>query len=240
MKIRIKPNTISTMLRYILWLGVLNTSNANRKYYGMPTTWVAHLTFNTFSLFLPEIYQLLARLGQPRGNARQQNELLKTVDRVIRDAVVDDPRYGIYVAPAAVAVIVAHPQFNIYKGELGKLNFLGFGLDAIPHSTTAFGFSNLIFSVLRALRCHTPRDAAWRDAAVWADAHADLVAGLLLVGASAIYETGEYLIHNEELRETSGDETKINMEWTAENTVFDLISNTFGWLAAVLLWRRHS
>jgi hypothetical protein len=75
---------------------------------------------------------------------------------------------------------------------------------------------------------------------VWADEHADIVAGLLLVGASAVYETGEYLIHNEELRETGGDATRIAMEWNAKNTVFDLIANTLGWLAAVWLRRRHA
>jgi hypothetical protein len=129
MPIRMKPRALSTLLRYVLWLGVLNTSNANRKHYRMPTTWVAHLTFNSLTLFLPELYRVVARRPKKRGSL---DSLLSTADGVMRDVVVNDPRYAIYVAPAAVAVIVAHPRYNIYKGKLGKLRFLGFGLDSIP------------------------------------------------------------------------------------------------------------
>jgi hypothetical protein len=55
------------------------------------------------------------------------------------------------------------------------------------------------------------------------------------VGASALYEAGEYWIHVEELRETGGDETKINLVWSAQDTLFDILSNALGWLAALFL-----
>ena len=67
------------------------------------------------------------------------------------------------------------------------------------------------------------------------DKHSEALAGALLIGASALYEGGEYAIHNEELRETGGDESKINLVWSAQDTIFDLMSNTLGWLVAALL-----
>lgn len=233
------PLRPTDLLRYALWLGVVNTANANRKYFGLPTTWVFHLTLNSLFLFLPELYRGASRLFDLERRGERQPDLVSTVAGAIQDVVVDDPDYALYVAPVALAYTVSHPRFNIYKGDWAKLRFLGFGLDAIPHSTTAFGFATLIFHGLAALRRHTPRDAPWRAAVVWGDAHSEIAAGALLVGASAVYELGEYEIHNEELRETGGDESKINMEWSAVDTVFDLMSNTLGWLAAVMLRRRR-
>jgi len=152
--------------------------------------------------------------------------------------VVDNPRYALYIAPVPLAYTVSHPNFNIYKGNLAKIRLFGFGLDAIPHSTTAFGFTNLVIEALAAFYAHTPRAAAWRPVAAQAHRHSALVAGALLAGASSLYETGEYEIHEEELRETGGDESRINMEWSVQDTVFDLMSNTLGWAAALLLKKR--
>jgi len=226
------------ILRYALWLGVLNTANANRKYFGLPTTWVFHLTFNSFILFLPELVKGAADIFQLDARANEQHDLLSTLYSTLDDAVVNNPKYALYVAPVPLAYMVSHPHFNIYKGEWAKLRFLGFGLDAIPHSTTAFGLTNLVMDTLAAFRYHTPRNAAWRPLAVHADRHSRLIAGAFLVGASALYESGEYEIHVEELRETHGDESKINMEWSVQDTVFDLMSNTLGWLAGVMLRRK--
>jgi len=216
------------LLRYALWFGVLGVAHANRKHFGLPTTWVFHASFNTFFLLLPEIYRGAARVLNLEAHARRQ-----------RDTVVDNPHYALYTAPVALAYMVSHPRFNIYKGTWAKLRLLGFGLDAIPHATTAFGFSSLIFDALAALCHHTPRHVPLRASVEWAADHAEWLAGALLVGASVIYETGEFAIHNEELRETGGDESKINMEWSSKDMLFDLLSNTLGWFAAVLFRRKR-
>ena len=226
------------LLRYGLWLGVLNTANANRKYFGLPTTWVIHLTLNSLILFLPELAQATAYVLQLKGRARFKHDLLTTLYYVTEDVVVNNPNYALLVAPVPVAYMVSHPKFNIYKGDFAQLRFLGFGLDAIPHSTTAFGFTNLAMDALDSLRKHTPRDAKWRSLVVMADKHSAEIAGAFLASASVLYESGEYEIHAEELREAHGDESKINMEWSVQDTTFDLLSNTLGWLAGVV-WRKR-
>ena len=179
-----------------------------------------------------------ADLFQLDARAKEKRDLLSTVYRTLDDAVVNSPKYALYVAPVPLAYMVSHPHFNIYKGDWAKLRFLGFGLDAIPHSTTAFGLTNLVIDTLAVFRHHTPHNAAWHPLAVHADRHSRLIAGAFLVGASALYESGEYEIHIEELRETHGDESKINMEWSVQDTLFDLISNALGWLAGVILRRQ--
>ncbi len=226
------------LLRYALWLGVLNTANANRKYIGQPTTWVFQVALNRDVLFLPELYEGTARVFHLEERAQRNHDLLSAVHGMMEDAVVNNDHYALYVAPVALAYTVSHPKFNIYKGDMAKIRLLGFGLDAISHSTTAFAFTNLVMDAMAAFRHHTPHDAAWRPLAVRAEQHSKLIAGALLGSASAFYETGEYEIHVEELRETRGDESKINMEWSALDTAFDLMSNTLGWLAAVKLRKR--
>jgi hypothetical protein len=223
------------LLRYVLWLGVVNTANANRKFFGLPTTWVIHSSVDTFILFLPEILQGTNQLFGLDKRANQKQDLITTVHRTLQESVVNNPNYALYVAPVALAYIVSHPQFNIYKGDFAKIRLLGFGLDAIPHSLTAFTFTHLIVDTLASFRRHTPSYASWRTIAEMADDHSTAVAGGLLVGASALYETGEYAIHVEELRETGGDESKINLVWSATDTLFDIMSNTLGWLAAAVL-----
>ena len=231
---RMKPKP-TDLLRYALWLGVVNTANANRKFFGLPTTWVFHLTLNSFILFLPEIVRGTNRLLQLDARSRQKRGFVTTLQGTIQDAVVDNPNYAFYVAPVALAYMVSHPHFNIYKGSLADIRLFGFGLDAIPHSTTAFAFSLLVMDTLDAFARNTPRDASWRPLAESVDKHSEALAGALLIGASALYEGGEYAIHNEELRETGGDESKINLVWSAQDTIFDLMSNTLGWLVAALL-----
>lgn len=226
------------LLRIALWLGVAGAANANRKYFGLPTTWVFHLTLNSFVLFLPELYRGAADLLQLDARARSRRDLLSAAHGMVEDAVVNNPHYAVYVAPVALAYMVSHPEFNIYKGALAELRILGFGLDALPHSLTAFAFTNLVIDALDAFHQHAPPDASWYPIVANADAHSRAVAGALLIGASALYETGEYEIHNEELRETKGDVSRINLVWSAQDTIFDLMSNTLGWLAAALLRKR--
>lgn len=233
---KLKP---TDLLRYALWLGVVNTANANRKYFGLPTTWVFHLTLDSFILFFPEILKGTNKLLQLDARAKQNRDLITTVHGTLNDAVVENPNYALYVAPVALAYTVSHPNFNIYKGDYAEIRLLGFGLDAIPHSLTAFAFTNLVIDTLAAFRKNTPPDAAWRGLAEFGDDHATAVAGTFLIGASAAYELGEYEIHNEELRETGGDESKINLVWSAQDTLFDIMANTLGWVVAALLRRRR-
>lgn len=226
------------LLRYALWLGVLNTANANRKFFGLPTSWVFHITLNSFLLFLPEIVRGTNRILQLDARAKHKRDLITTAQQTIQNAVVENPNYALYVAPVALAYIVSRPNFNIYKGDLAKLRLSGFGLDAIPHFLTAFAFTNLMIDILAAFRRNTPVNASWRELAERADEHSENLAGAFLVGASALYEAGEYAIHEEEMRETGGDESKINLVWSAQDTLFDVLSNTLGWAAAVVLQRR--
>lgn len=227
-------------LRILLWCGVLYTARANQKYFGLPTTWVFHVTLNSILLFFPEIVRGSSSVLKLGARAKQKRDLVTTAHATIEDAVVTNSQYAWYVAPVALAYMVSHPQFNIYKGAWGKLRLFGFGLDALPHSLTAFAFTHLVMDTLAAFYKNTPPNAAWRALAAQADEHSDKVAGALLVGASALYESGEYAINQEELRETGGDESKINLVWSAQDTLFDVLSNTLGWLAAVLLRRKRA
>lgn len=228
------------LLRYALWLGVVYTGNANRKFFGLPTTWVFHLTLNSFVLFLPEIIEIADTLlpfdAQQPG---AQPDLFTTVRATLRDVVVTQDKYAYYVAPVALAYIVSHPQFNIYKGDLAKLRLFGFGLDAIPHSATAFTFTRLMMDMFDTFLQNTPRDASWRALAESADQHSGKMAGAFLAAASTLYESGEYAIHEEELRETGGDESKINLVWSAQDTLFDLLSNAMGWVLALALSKKN-
>lgn len=243
-----KPKS-TDLLRYALWLGVVFTANANRKFYGLPTTWVFHLTLNSFILFLPELYRGAANVLRLDARASSERDIITATEGklgflsaahgMMQDAVVNNSQYALYVSPVALAYVVSHPQFNIYKGELAELRVGGFGLDALPHSLTAFAFTNLVMDALSAFHQHAPPDAAWYPLAARADEHSAVLAGALLASASALYESGEYAIHEEELRETGGDASKINLVWSAQDTLFDLMSNTLGWLGAYLLRRQN-
>jgi hypothetical protein len=223
------------LLRYALWGGLLATANANRVHFGLPSTWVFHTIGNTISLLLPELYGGLShawRLDERAG--RDDRGRLAAFHSVMRELVRDNPRYVGYVAPLAVGYLVSHPKFNIYKGEWAERQFVGFGLDSIPHATTAFALTRLIFDTLDALTRHLPSSVPAADSVQWAQAHADLISGTILAVGTAAYETSEWLIHNAELRATGGDASKINMEWSVEDTVTDVLSNMIGWLLAVV------
>src|SRR4029450_12048161 len=136
------------IVRYSLWSGVLIVSVGNRRFYSMTTTWLPHLTANTVSLLLPEIYRFLDTLRQrldrhapalarPHGRWQLLGDTLETMVR-------DNPRYVLYVAPLAAGYLLSSPWFNIYKGKLAERRLAGFGLDAIPHITTAFALTRLV------------------------------------------------------------------------------------------------
>ena len=58
----------------------------------------------------------------------------------------------------------------------------------------------------------------------------------LLVGATFLWELGEYRIHVYELKKNDNDITKINMMWDLQDTIRDCIANTLGWLISTILY----
>lgn len=229
------------LLRYGLWAGLLMTANANRRHFGLPTTWVFHAGGNTLALLLPEIYGAIAHaLRLDERAARAGGDGWEVAHRLMRELVRDNPRYVAYVAPLTLAYLVSHPKFNIYKGELARWRIAGFGLDSIPHAITAAMLTRLTFDLLDSLARQAPPGSALAERAGRAQAQGELVAGGLLALATAVYETAEWAIHHVELHATGGDVSRINMEWSAADTVTDVCSNTAGWLLAVALHRRQS
>ena len=77
----------------------------------------------------PEIVRGTNRLLQLDARSRQKRGFVTTLQGTIQDAVVDNPNYAFYVAPVALAYMVSHPHFNIYKGSLADIRLFGFGLD---------------------------------------------------------------------------------------------------------------
>jgi hypothetical protein len=243
------------LARYLLWLGVLVSADANRRHFGLPSTWVFHTAGNTFTLLLPDLLRGLDRLSRPataRAGGRD-----RPIAAALRDLVVDNPQYVAYVAPLAIGYILSHPRCNIYRGDWGALRVAGFGLDSIPHSTTAAALTAIVMDGLDALARRLPAASPLAGPVGRARARSGLVAGLTLALATAGYETSEWLIHKAELRATGGDASRINMEWSIEDSLIDAVSNTIGWLAVVAYrslapvrdqrglafvgaWRRHA
>lgn len=216
-------------LRYLLWLMVAQTAYANRQHYHMTTTWLPHLLTNSLSLLLPDAARLL--LGRRRRPANIVEDTLMTMVR-------DNPQYAMTVAPLAVGYIVSHPNFNIYKGEWGELRFAGLGLDAIPHAATAFAFSVLAADTFETMGQHDQYDDPLARLVQWGRQNPDGVALGLLALVTLGWEYAEYRVHHQELAQR-GDVTAINMQWSADDTVRDIIANFIGWgLAAV--WRART
>lgn len=225
----VKPQAIrwQDWLRYGLWLVMAQTAFANRQYYHMATTWLPHFLTNSLSLLLPDALRLVF----PRDY-----KPVSIIDDTLVTMVRDNPHYAIYVAPLALGYIVSHPRFNIYKGELAELRAAGFGLDAIPHSATAFGFSAIVEDTL-ATMCQQRTHRGLLANLVYAcgqRSEATALAALALV--TLIWEYGEYRVHEHEMAQR-GDATAINMQWTLDDTIRDIGANLFGWLAAAL-WGR--
>ncbi len=215
-----------------LWGLLLNTANANRVAYGLPTTWVPHTLGNTLGLALPEIVDAAdAALGRLAPGSVSLTAL-----RAAAQEVTSEPRgWARTMAPITLAYVVSHPDFNIYRGELGEVRCLGFGLDSIPHSLTAAALTMLVYDGLTALHTHTPSEAAIAPLVEAGYRQRVGLAALILAGLTAFYEYSEYSIHQAELRATGGDESRINMMWDAEDTAKDVASNGLGWLAATLV-----
>lgn len=220
--------TIRDLLRYALWGAVAATAEANRRYYGLQTTWLPHLLTNTLSLLLPDAVRLILR-GPQR---RPRNE----IEEVLVDMVRDNDDYVVYVAPLALGYVLSHPRFNIYKGEWAEIRAAGFGLDTIPHTATALALTALVRDSLdataRADESRTPLGSLLD----WAADHSALCSLGVLGALTIIWEYGEYRIHQHEMG-LLGDTTRINMQWSVEDTCKDVLSNLIGWALAVALRR---
>lgn len=224
-------------LRYLIWLALANTAYANARHFGLPTTWAPHLVGNSVALLLPEIYGFIDEwLGEQlrADQASSWAALQLGLEQLVRD----NPDYIDYVAPAALAYIVSHPRFNIYRGEWGELNLMGFGLDSIPHSLTAYTFANLVHDTIDRVAANSRPEMAIWPWITWLNQHKILVSGAVLALLTAGYELSEYLIHKAELKARDNDLSQINMMWSIKDTVFDVISNGLGWALSAWLQRR--
>jgi hypothetical protein len=146
--------------------------------------------------------------------------------------ICDNPRYVLYVAPLAAGYLLSSPWFNIYKGKLAEKRLAGFGLDAIPHATTAFALTRLVGDTADTgadLARSTGAPAAWLD---WCAQHHGLCSALVLSLATFVWEYSEYMIHVHELAQRGAVEN-INMQWSVDDTIADCLSNVAGWLLAI-------
>lgn len=210
------------IIRYALWGGIVATANANRRHYHMTTTWLPHLLFNTLTLLLPEIYGLLA----PSRPA--QDERTRLLHDTLTAMVRDNPRYVLYVAPLAAGYLLSHPRFNIYKGAMAEMRLAGFGLDALPHSATAFALAALVGDTAREAATHMPAEHDLAAALRWCDRHQALLSAAALTLATISWETGEYLMYRSELAQR-GNMERINMQWSPRDMLFDCAANVAGW-----------
>ncbi len=227
---------LADLARWLLWLGVLTTAQANRAHYHMRSTWLPHLVGNTFVLFLPDAVRLIARLTEGR---LVPPEPLRPVLDAVKVVVCDRAAYAIEVAPFSLGYILSHPQRTIYKGPLAERRLCGFGLDAIPHAATAFGLVALAGQGLDELARQTPPRAPAAPVVRWASAHVPLVTALVLGLLTLFWEVSEWRIHEEELAEQGGREDRINMMWSPEDTAADVAANIAGWALATALRRWH-
>ncbi|MFN8497831.1 MAG: hypothetical protein U0641_08245 [Anaerolineae bacterium] len=221
-------------IRLALWLALLATANANRRHYGLLTTWLPHTVGNTVALSLPEVTAALDIAARRLGI---ESATLLALTSTAREVTGDPPGWAKTVAPLTLAYVVSHPRFNIYKGRMGDLRFGVFGLDSIPHSATGYAVSALLYRTVDALAQNTPPDSWLAPIARFLADHRVAVSFAGLAALSAFYEYSEYSIHNEEMAETGGDIERINMMWDIGDTAKDVLSNYVGWLAATLLHR---
>jgi hypothetical protein len=228
------------IIRYGLWCGIVTVSTGNQRAYKMITTWLPHLTANTITLLLPDIYRLsdtLYKRYEREASAKTQPQVYPHPSRsllgVTLDVMIrDNPRYVLYVAPLAAGYLLSSPWFNIYKGKLAEKRLAGFGLDAIPHVTTAFALTRLVCDTADTaadLARSTGALAAWVD---WCAQHHGLCSAVVLSLVTLGWEYSEYSIHVHELAQRGAVEN-INMQWSVEDTIADCLSNAVGWLLAI-------
>ena len=240
----VKAMQLPNLIRYGLSCGIAATAEANRRDYAMTTTWLPHQLTNSLTLLLPELYRLLGPDEQapvkasPRVPPKQPvwAEARRVLCDTLTTMVRDNPGYVVYVAPLAAGYLLSHPHFNIYKGELGEKEFLGFGLDTLPHSATAFALTALTCDTAQAAIDAAPPDGPLADLLAWCAAHPARFSAVVLALATLAWEVGEYNIHRHELAQR-GDARAINMQWSVRDTIYDCAANLIGWGVA-LAWRR--
>ena len=221
---------VSDLSRYGIWGVLAATADANRREYHMTTTWLPHLVTNSITLLLPDALRLLI------PKKRKANNL---VEDVMDEMVRDNPKYVTYVAPLAAGYILSHPKFNIFKGDMGDIRVAGLGLDAIPHSATGFALTALVQDTLQTAAEIEPHDkSAFAQFVRWCNQHPGLVTFGVLGALTFFWEYGEYSVHQHEMELRGGDISKINMMWSVDDTVRDIIANFLGWAAARLIGRR--
>jgi hypothetical protein len=192
---------------------------------------------NSVALLLPEIYEVIDRLLGEQFKSDQMSSWA-ALQLGLEQLVRDNPDYIDYVAPAALAYIVSHPRFNIYRGEWGQLNLMGFGLDSIPHSLTAYALANLVHDTIEKVAAHSQPGMTIWPWITWLNQHKTLASGTVLTLLTVGYELSEYLIHKAELKARDNDLNQINMMWSVKDTIFDVISNGLGWALSAWLHRR--
>lgn len=225
----------SRLARVGLWLALVATADANRRHFHLNTAWVPHGVGNSVALFLPELVGRLA--GSPASAPAP--DTLAALRATLRVMATDNPKYPLYVGPAVLGYVVSHPRFNIYKGEWSKIRLFGFGLDAIPHGATAAALTLLIFDTLPELQRQLPASSPLAPMLQWVSAHPATVGALVLAALSAVWEGGEYLMQQSELRARNYDYSQINMEWSLSDTIRDVLANFIGWaVVSYLQWRR--
>lgn len=229
---------MADLWRYVLWFAVAETALENRREYRMATTWLPHLLTNTASLFLPDLFRLLTPSERALDTANGEDPSdFEVVEQTIVAVVRDNPNYAGYVTPLALGYILSHPRFNIYKGEMAEIRVAGLGLDALPHSATAYGLVALSADTIETAARVVPKKNVFSPLIQWAARNPGLVTGLVLGTATLFWEYSEYRVHQHELKERGGDVTKINMQWSMEDTIRDCVANALGWAAAMLFRR---
>lgn len=209
----------STLLRYLILASVAFTANANRKHFGLATTWAIHLTGNGFALLLPDIIRLIDQIAPPGDSPESAFDRLRAF---LNEIIVENPGYVGYVAPVALAYSVSHPGFNIYSGSLGEKKVLGFGMDTIPHSATAFSLTCFVSRMLETAPSYVPSSTAFGKTVRKLAQNRQVSTAVAITMLSVVYEFAEFIINRIELSEADGDESKINMHWDVPDTVSTL------------------
>jgi hypothetical protein len=235
---------VSDLARYGLWCGIVMTAEGNRREYHMATTWLPHLATNTLSLLLPDIYRILSRRkpgasahppGQPQSPSR---EIRKLIGATLAAMVCDRPNYVLYVAPLAFGYLLSGPWLNIYKGALARKRLFGFGLDALPHTTTAFALTALVRDTARTIRDLSVPTRFLGGYGSQIERHQIAISAIALILATLVWELGEHRIYQYELAQR-GSLERINMQWSVADTVYDCAANTIGWLLATAWCAGH-
>jgi hypothetical protein len=227
--VKAKGMRFQDIFRYLLWGGLIATADANRREYRMITPWLPHLIYNTTALLLPDIVRILIP---------KQRRDLNFAEQLLVKMVRDNKNYAIYVSPLTIGYMLSHPRFNIYKGDMAEIRVAGFGLDAIPHGATAFSLTMLLNDGLRTA-ARLDKSKNWFSRLLdWGSRNREITSFAGLIAATVVWEISEYNVHNYELAER-GDVTKINMQWSVDDTARDVAANTIGWLIGSWLSKRR-